>query len=390
MTYIYIALNSLIIILSVFPYRYYFNEEVNYVPLQIFFGLLSIFLFIKFKILKEKLFYFLTLSLVLLIIFILNSNYPENFFSSVIVVYFFLGLIMNFFQKLKFNSNLLLISIDLTIILFAIFSFYYNLNFINDPFSYYAENEFAGVGGRFKGWGSGLEYCNMSTLGLIWVLKNFLSKRYNIVFASLISIPLLSTIFITQSRGPLIVLILIGLYEVLKAKEYKTKNVFYLLISLTLILFIILSNITNDYINIFERLNLSNFADIEQFTSGRSFSQLYILDAVFNSSFYQFLFGNGLNSFKEICEVIGIEYPHFDVLLIMYDGGLLVTTIYIYSFQYLLKNNDNSSYLLLFFLNGLHSNSINSPSLLILGYLMTKSFEVISKKNSQMNKKYIS
>ena len=386
MNYIYIALNSLLIILSVFPYKFYFNEEINYVPLQLFFGLLLFFLFLKFKILKENLSYIFIISLFLLIIFILNSNYPDNFFSSSIVVYVFLGLIINFFPKLKFNSNLLLFSIDLTLILFAIFSLYNNLNFINDPFSYYAENEFATVGGRFKGWGSGLEYCNISTLGLIWILKNFLSKRYNILFASLISIPLLSSLFITQSRGPLIILILVGLYEVFKAKEYKTKNIFYLLISLTLILFIILSNITNEYINIFERLNFSNFNDMEQFTSGRSFSQIYILDKIFNSSFYQFLFGKGLNSFKEVTELIGLEYPHFDMLLFLHDGGLLATVIYIYSFQYLCKKNNNSSFLLLFYLNGLHANSVNAPSLLILGYLMTKFFEVISiKKKLQMN-----
>ena len=74
------------------------------------------------------------------------------------------------------------------------------------------------------------------------------------------------------------------------------------------------------------------------------------------------------------------------MLLFLHDGGLLATVIYIYSFQYLCKKNNNSSFLLLFYLNGLHANSVNAPSLLILGYLMTKFFEVISiKKKLQMN-----
>ena len=111
-------------------------------------------------------------------------------------------------------------------------------------------------------------------------------------------------------------------------------------------------------------------------------TQQFIIESVFiTSDNMTFLFGHGLNSIKQNLQPIGLEFPHLDVLFLLYEGGLILLIIYIILMYRIYKSYKYKLLFWIFIISSLHTNMILSPGFLFLGFLLDKSIVVRTQNN---------
>lgn len=222
---------------------------------------------------------------------------------------------------------------------------------------------------RFKGFGSGTVHALVAMVGLLFYFEHWYHKREK----SLLTFGLMSALFLiilaTQSRGVLITLLLLG--ALLAIEKYKARLAFYL-VPLVLFLFFVPVSVNVENIPVLKRFDIEGFEDLESFTSGRITTQEYIFNWITDPrDSIDFFFGAGLNQVKRLIEVGGLEYPHLDMLYVVYEGGFLLLLLYLlYMYRFILHTR-YYLYPLGLLITALHTNAVTSPNALFIFYLLS-------------------
>ena len=123
-----------------------------------------------------------------------------------------------------------------------------------------------------------------------------------------------------------------------------------------------------------ERFELGNFDSLNQFTSDRLVTQEYMLSQIEAFSALEMLIGKGFGATRTLVISSGLEFPHMDPLLIMFDGGLILLLVYNVFFYALYKNiGKNTAIISMLYLTGLHTNLSLWPNILALSGLFAYS-----------------
>ena len=352
---------AVLIFLAVLPFNYFFENNFNALPIQILIIFFLTLLFFKIK-LNKLLLIFASIAVLLLTS---NIEFSLLFSSAVTASFIIIWLILisgnlNFTFK-KFNHI-----ITILVLIIFIFTIYFNLEF-------YLES---GFNIRSKGFGSGTIFSILSLYSITFIYllykNNSLSK---FIFYTLFGV-FLSTAILTQSRG-----VLLSILVVFITIEFRDlKNIKWLrLIFIFIIGFVFVFNSS-----VLNRFNVDQYDDLNQLTSGRSDTQILIIESILMSNDKMTLFfGNGLNSIKEL-QIKGFEYPHLDLLYLLYEGGLILVFIYIIIMYKIYKIYFNKLIFWIYIISTFHTNMILSPGMLFLGFLFDKAIVIKSVKKRKL------
>ncbi|SFQ78703.1 hypothetical protein [Donghicola eburneus] len=344
------ALNASITNLS------YFTGGGNTLPLQLFLGLASLFLLFRIRSISIGIVCF-SLA-VLLIIALYNFSNPTSLITNPCIPLLFL---MSAFAGARLHARNQE-AIDRTAVVFLTLQLVFHV-FYNSSFS--AADTLTG---RSKGFGSGTTYSLMAAIMLIYLSLMLTQGRlHRFTFCTLAIVPIW-TIFLTQSRGAFLSLVIILIVKNLLG----VRSFFKLFAAATLMACIIaISPDILTKVPLFDRLQISSNSDLEAFSSGRIQTQRVIMGWISSEpSFLSLLLGaEGLNGVKRLTSQ-GLEFPHLDLLYLLYDTGLLGVGLYIVMMLLLLIRTRFDSYMLLFFLSALHTNMVLSPTFLILSIVL--------------------
>lgn len=219
---------------------------------------------------------------------------------------------------------------------------------------------------RSKGFGSGTIFSVVSLYGFSIIYLKYSIKKLSLIKFIFFGLIFIFPILITQSRGVLLTLVFVFVViEFRSLKKIKLRRI--LLVFIVFGYFIFNSAVLN-------RFDTSNYDDFNQLTSGRSYTQFYILESfVTESNWINILFGNGLNSIKTIVSR-GYEYPHLDLLFILYEGGIILVLLYILTLYKVYKVYNYKLFFWIFFISSLHTNMIISPGILFLSIILDNQF----------------
>jgi len=366
-----ILLNNILAVLlffSVIPIKYFFGAKINFLPLQFIFYIFILFIFYKINIKKNILIIDTFFVLYFIIVTIYNIMEPFNIFTNPVIITL-ITIIFILHTYLPKNLEYLDKILKLFFIFFIIFSLYLNIQHMMF---------FGGFSVRSKGFGSGTLYATLSIITILYFLDKFLLREINKFKLFIYTFIPIWSLILTQSRGALLTFILAFLIRN-KSNILKYKlNVLKILkwIGLLFLLIVVLLNFWKiiSQIPFIKRFELSSYKNVAQFTSNRLPTQEYILEDLSNENSVTILFGKGLNSIKKLVYEKGLEFPHFDLLYVLYDGGLFSVIFYlIFIFLYVRKSK-LIYYPLIYFFSSFHTNMIISPAYLVLLYLLSTNF----------------
>ena len=226
---------------------------------------------------------------------------------------------------------------------------------------------------RSKAFGSGTVYSIISLyfFTFIYILykNNAFLKRSNnpqVIFYVLVTL-FSSTLLLTQSRG--IAATVLFVFLTIEFKELK-KIAWSRIVFVGVFAFLII-----DQSALLSRFNIEQFENLNHLTSGRSNTQFMIIKSVFMSNDKMILFlGHGINSLEALYAK-GFEYPHFDLLFLLYEGGIILVTSYVILIYNLYKIHINKIIFLIYILSSFHSNTILLPGFLMLGIFLDRAIE---------------
>lgn len=342
-----------LILIIVIPFNYFFENNFNALPYQISIAfILSNYLF-KFKLKINHL--ALIIFTVIILLFSSKLSLYDFIFSPITAsfILFWIMLLTNDIKISQYNLDRILLYL---IIIIVIFVSYYNIDF-------YTNNDF--LEERSKGFGSGTIFSIVSLVSLTYIYIEYINNKINLITFSFLFLVLISTIILTQSRGALLTFVFTFIYiEFNRVRKIKLSRILMVLVA---VYFLIINS------TFIERFDVNNFKDIENLTSGRSITQFYIIDSfVNNNDIIILFFGNGLNSVKNSLVTSGLEFPHFDILFILYEGGLVLLTLYLTTIFKLYKRFNNKVFFWIFIISSLHTNVILSPGLLFFCLIFDK------------------
>lgn len=231
---------------------------------------------------------------------------------------------------------------------------------------HYAENSWQT---RFKAFGSGTIHALLCTMGVCFYLEKYkFYKKLSIIDFSSILVLLMGTMA-TQSRGVFGTLLVFSLY-CLKSHLRPWHIPVVLSILATSIVFLPNEVLTD--IPVVNRFIIKEGQTIQNFSSNRLQTQSFIVEQyLITSDFTKLTLGHGLNSIKELPEIHGLEYPHFDALYVLYEGGFVLLCFYLFTLWRFVKNSREYMYPLLFVLTSLHTNLIPAPYIFLLIVLLS-------------------
>ena len=341
-----LALNASIINLS------YFIESDNTLPVQVCLGLVAFAMLFRFRIDSVQI--ITGLAVGLLAITIYNFSQPLSLITNPCIP--ILGL-MAFLAGTRLYPRHQQTLVR-TAIIFVIFQLglqlYFNFTF----------NPAGTVTNRSKGFGSGTTYSIMAAYLLIYFATQLKEHRRHLLFLLALSVIPMWSILLTQSRGAFLSLLMIFFTNSLLRKGMSGK----LLLAITVVsVFMAINPIVSESIPLLERLRIDNDFDIQTYSSGRAETQFAIINwFTSESNVLALLFGaEGLNGVKAL-SYQGYQFPHFDILYLIYDTGLVGVGLYLAFTLLILVRTRFDSYILLFFLSGLHTNMILTPAFLLL------------------------
>ena len=338
----------IILFFTMLPLNYFFQGISNSLPIQV------VLIFICSILLYNNNFKNLTLFFVSFIILLMcaNLDFINLIYSATSASFLVFWIILScnelknkYFEIDKLNKYFFY--------LIVIFTLYFNVDFlIND-------NSLQ----RSKGFGSGTIYSLISIYGFIYLYKIYISNSISKFKFYFIAALFILTFILTMSRGVFITLILVLLfYEFKVIKEMK-------LFRFLSIIFLISIFFYNS--NFIDRFYATNYFDFESLTSGRSSTQLYIIrDFLNEKDFVSKLFGNGLNSIKINLVTKGFEFPHFDILFLLYEGGIVLLTLYIVTLVKIFRKFNSRIFFWIFILSSFHTNMLLSPGFLYVSLVL--------------------
>ena len=350
---------------STYNLTYFSDSLSNSLPLQVGLGAIGIALLFKTARSSIGLYIFVLLYLITLLAY--NYDKPLSFLANPVVpLIVILSIVASTGFYIK-NINHIRLAITITIGIIITSHFFQNITF--SPSDH--------ITGRSKGFGSGTLYALMAGYVIIYISQLFSRNLIqSITFAALLLVPLW-TLYVTQSRGVLLSLIIIAILSSMSRMK-KFLKVVVVLISIVLI--INLNPQVSSQISILERFQFHENFDINIFTSGRIYTQSTILDWLLTEDKISSLtFGaEGLNGVKTLVSR-GAEFPHFDVLYLLYDAGISSVALYLILAYKIIRKFPNRIYFYMFFLSGLHTNMILSPTFLLLSLFFTHGISVHSR-----------
>lgn len=331
-----------------------FLLDMNTVPIQ--FGCFILFYFIVFKIgYSKKSIISIILFIPISLLIILNSISQVT--TSMLVVFFILCLLLSLDIKVRRK----IINIDRLLTYF--FSFFLVIClYLNVRFLIWGGEQ---LHGRLV-FSSTTIYTLVSLLTLVFYFKRYRVNRIQLPVFIIIAIISISTIVLTQSRGVLLTLAILILLFLLR--NLSSKIIFLFIISSTVSLFF-LEPLKQT--GIAKRLNYKNYDTVEDFSSSRYITHIYMYDEFKRANVEQIILGHGLNSIKrEIVDKQKLHFPHLDLFFVLYEGGIMALGTYIAFFVFLLISTEQKVYWLVFFLSSLHTNMILSSTIIILFFLL--------------------
>ena len=339
------------IFLVAVPFNYFFENNFNALPIQF---LLCVFLSRSFFKLKLNNLLFLVFSFLVLIA-VSNGDIQNLSFSAVTASFLVFWLIL-FSGKLKLAQNKFNSLVNSALFFIGAMLVYYIVDF-------YLNNDF---GSRSKGFGSGTIFSVLALYGFCIIYLRFTSKKLSLIKFIPLGLIFTIPIIITQSRGVLLTLIFVFLALELKTlKKINWTRV--IMVIIVLGYFVYNSQVIN-------RFEISNYQDLNALTSGRANTQFYILESfVTESNWINILFGNGLNSIK-ILASRGYEYPHFDLLFLLYEGGIILVLLYALTLFRVYKMFNNKLFFWIYVISSLHTNMIISPGIFFLSKILDTQF----------------
>ena len=345
-----IALNAGLINLS------YFIGIGNTLPLQLFLGLASFFLLFRIKAVSIEVVCLSATALLLIALF--NFSNPTSLITNPCIPLFVL---MTALAGTQFQTRNQQTLARVAIVLLALQLVFHV--FFNSTFSLVDT-----LNGRSKGYGSGTTYALLAATMLIYLTSMLTQRRLHLfAFCALAAVPLW-TIFLTQSRGVFLSLMIILVVKNL----FRMRSFFKLLASASVaVLIVALNPNLLDNVPLFDRLKVDSSWDFEAFSSGRLQTQIVIMNWISSepSLLSLFLGAEGLNGVKTLTNQ-GLEFPHFDLLYLAYDTGFVGVSLYLFLMALLLGRTRFDSYILLFFLSALHTNMVLSPVFLIVSIVL--------------------
>jgi len=339
------------IFLIAVPFNYFFENNFNALPIQF---LLCIFLSRSFFKLKLNNLFFLIFSFLVLII--VSNLDVISFTTSAVIATFFIFWLIILSGNLKLPQKKFNKIVNNTLFFFGAMLIYFSVDF-------YLNND---LESRSKGFGSGTIFSIIALYGFCAIYLRYSSKKLSLI--KFIPLGLLFTIpiLITQSRGVLVTLICV--FFAIEFKSFKKINWSRILLIFIIFGYFIFSSA------VINRFDTSNYQDLNQLTSGRSKTQFYILESfVTESNWINILFGNGLNSIK-ILASRGYEYPHFDLLFLIYEGGIILVLLYALTLFRVYKMFNNKLFFWIYFISSLHTNMIISPGFFFLSKILDNQF----------------
>ena len=217
---------------------------------------------------------------------------------------------------------------------------------------------------RFKGFGSGTLHALLAMLCLLYYTDKYKFARLGLV-RYLVVFSLAFTILLkTGSRGCFV--FTIAALTLTAWKNIRATTVVYGLAAI-LVPLLLVNAVDIADVPLLKRFIFSNYCDWQTFTSGRLISYQHILRWFWSQrSWNSVLFGSGLNSMKDFVATYDICFPHFDILYILYEGGFVLLGVYGYLFYKAIRYSRYYLYPLLIFANGLHTNMLASPNMIMI------------------------
>lgn len=304
---------------------------------------------------------------------VLFNNISNDFYElfNPILITLLILLYGSFSNGLKNSRNLLFIKrlqINFLIIFCIIQSFLVADYILNSDVSM-----------RYKGFGSGTIFGFQAVIAWALSLKlikdNHISRLLFIYTLFIVVISLLAT----QGRGNIIAFF-IATIPFLFLSKHKFKLITFGVVFVGLIL----TFFDQLFLQVFERMLLQPGNDLEQFTSGRLQTQVYLYNWILTAPLHDIFFGVGLGELKLLVK-LGFEYPHFDLFSIFYETGFLGVLFFIFLAFLFIKNIDYKIFILVYLFSGLHTNMFLYPQFLIIIIFLSQA----TGFNADFKRKYI-
>ena len=365
---------ALLLSFSVYPMQYVLSVNINFLPIQfVIYLLILIYLFQYsfnsnfFKIIGYFIIYFVVIALY-------NIVNPVSIATNAIILSIFTFVLLLIVKNIKNNKIQYLDQILVYFfIIFIIYSLYLNLEHILQ----------IGWVIRSKGFGSGTLYATLSTIAIIYFTNKYKAKLINLITYLLFIIIPLWSILLTQSRGALLILLLMLVYiNSQHIKKIIKLSTFVIILGFIVILFF------PDFFQLafVKRIDPSSYNNLEELTSNRIQTQEMIAKWLDNEQeIYKLIFGNGLNELKYLVNHSTYEFPHFDILYILYDGGYYSLLFYVFFIILIIKNNKSNVYMYIYLLSSLHTNMILSPAFIFLVFLLDRNNDRLNETKMKDN-----
>lgn len=334
----------------------YFIDSKNTLPLQLFLGLVSFFFLIRIK--ATSIGVFVVYAIVFSCIALFNASDPTSIITNPVLPLLGLMTVLAGTQLRSRNQQTLARAAIIFVALQIILQVFFNFDFspTDSPT------------GRSKGYGSGTTYSLMAAILLIYLTLMLSQRRLHALgFCALAAVPLW-TILLTQSRG-----VFLSLVVILVVKNLSGMRSFFKLLALVVVtaLVFVLNPYLLDSVQLLGRFDFGSESDLEAYTSGRHLTQVAITNWISSeTSILSLLLGaEGLNGIKTLASQ-GLEFPHFDLLYLVYDTGFVGVGLYLFLAVRLLVRTRFDSYVHLFFLSSFHTNMVLSPVFLLLSIFL--------------------
>lgn len=372
-TYTISFILALLLSATVYPIQYFFSTLINFLPLQFIIYIIILFYFFKIKLDKKALqiigifiFYFITMG-------IYNINNAVSIITNSVLLTIFTLLLVGIMKQVKHHHiKYLDPTLKLFFVVFIFYSIYLNLE----------HSIIFGMDSRSVGFGSGTLYATLSVIAIIYNTDKFKDLQIKTPTYLLFSFVPAWSILLTQSRGALLTL---GIVLIFMNLSYLKRFLKFSILIAMISVFIIMFFPEFFELEFIKRLNPSSYKSIEGFTSNRLQTQIFIFNWLDNeNSILSLFFGNGFNELKYIVYRNGIEFPHFDLLYIVYDGGYFSVLFYVFCIGVFIVKSNIKYYPLIYLLSGFHTNMILSPSFIILLFLLA--MDSYLRKNKYINK----
>jgi hypothetical protein len=347
---------AILIFLSFLPYNLFFDNNFNALPAQV------IIIFLLSRFFFSVHFHDILLITLSFCILTLNSNIQfDNLFSSSITATFVIIWFILISKNMRFGIKYLYKIITILLLIMIVFTCYYNVDFFLT----------SDLTARLRGFGSGTIYSVISLYGFTYIILRYKKKMIlkTIFYPTLVIF--FFTAILTQSRGVLLTMIFVFL--VTEIKNFKFSHA---LLTIFLGIYFIIDSA------VLERFYYDDSSDINHLSSGRLNTQTYIIESLFSSDNMTIFLGNGLNSIKQNLQPLGFEFPHLDILFVIYEGGIVLLFIYLIFIYKVYKMYQNKVLFFVFLISSLHTNMIISPGFLFLGFLMDKSLPFKTDNNT--------